>query len=82
MAQPGPVRVRQDGTMTGPQPQPTDRQLFDTSCLLRDAYAHRSLVDREGGLSIAAAVVYGETLLRIARRRDEATARRRPKPAG
>jgi hypothetical protein len=59
------------------RPQPIDRELFAASCLLRDLYARRGVFDREGSLSVDAAVVYGEALLRIARRRDEQAARRK-----
>jgi hypothetical protein len=38
------------------------------------------LLDRDAGLSVDAAVVYGEGLMRIARRRDEHAARRRTAP--
>jgi hypothetical protein len=58
------------------QPQPSDDDLFDTLCILRDNYALQGTVDREVSLSVDAAVVYGEGLMRIARRRDEHAARR------
>jgi hypothetical protein len=58
------------------QPQPSDYELFDTVCVLRELYARRGTLDREASLSVAAAVVYGEGLMRIARRRDEHAARR------
>ena len=58
------------------QPQPTDRELFDTICVLRELYARRGTLDREASLSVRAAVIYGEGLMRIARRRDEHAARR------
>ena len=58
------------------QPQPTDRDLFDAAYTLRGLYGRRGVLDREGHLSVDAAVVYGEALLRIARRRDEHAARR------
>jgi hypothetical protein len=58
------------------QPQPSDRDLFDSLCVLRELYARRGTLDRAVGLSVDAAVVYGEGLMRIARRRDEHVARR------
>jgi hypothetical protein len=58
------------------QPQPSDYDLFDTLCVLRELYERRGTLDRDVGLSVAAAVVYGEGLMRIARRREEHAARR------
>jgi hypothetical protein len=58
------------------QPQPNDNDLFDSLCLLRELYAEQGQLDRDVALSVNAAVVYGEGLLRIGRRRDEHTARR------
>jgi hypothetical protein len=63
--------------MTIMQPQPSDADLFDTICILRDNYAMLGARDRDAGLSIDAVVIYGEGLMRIARRRDEHAARRR-----
>ena len=60
------------------QPQPSDHDLFDTLCILRDNYAMPGMADREVSLSVDAAVVYGEGLMRIARRRDEHASRRDP----
>jgi hypothetical protein len=59
------------------QPAPRDDDLFDALCVLRGLYTHRGILDRQAGLSVDAAVVYGEGLMRIARRRDEHAARRR-----
>jgi hypothetical protein len=59
------------------QPQPSDHTLFDTLIVLRELYVRRGSLDREAGLSIDGAVIYGEGLMRIARRRDEQAARRR-----
>jgi hypothetical protein len=64
------------------QPQPHDADLFDALCVLRGLYPRRGTLDREVGLSVDAAVVYGEGLMRIARRRDEHAARRRAVPPG
>jgi hypothetical protein len=58
------------------QPQPSDYDLFDTLCLLRDNYAQLGTLDRDAGLSVDAALVYGEGLMRIARRREEHASRR------
>ena len=58
------------------QPQPNDSDLFDALCALRELYGRRGPLDRDGGLRIEAAVVYGEGLMRIARRRDQFAARR------
>jgi hypothetical protein len=62
------------------QAQPNDHELFDTLCVLRDLYARRGTFDRDASLSVAAAVIYGEGLMRIARRRDEHAARRNSAP--
>jgi hypothetical protein len=59
------------------QPQPNDYDLLDSLCVLRELYARRGTRDREIGLSVDAAVVYGEGLMRIARRREEHAARRK-----
>ena len=64
------------------QPQPNDRDLFDAAYTLRALYARRGILDRAGQLSVDAAVVYGEALLRIARRRDEQAARRKAQQPG
>lgn len=58
------------------QPQPSDYDLFDNLCILRELYGRRGTLDREVGLTVDAVVVYGEGLMRIARRRDEHAARR------
>ena len=58
------------------QPQPTDHEFLDSLCVLRELYARRGHRDRDVALSVNAAVVYGEGLLRIGRRRDEHSARR------
>jgi hypothetical protein len=60
------------------QPQPSDYDLFDTVCVLRELYGRRGGLDRDVSLSVDAAVIYGEGLMRIARRRDEHAARRNP----
>ncbi len=60
------------------QPQPSDYDLLDALCVLRGLYARRGTLDRDVSLSVDAAVVYGEGLMRIARRRDEHVARRKP----
>jgi hypothetical protein len=58
------------------QSQPSDYDLFDTLCILRDNYALQGPLDRDASLSVDAAVVYGEGLMRIARRREEHAERR------
>ena len=58
------------------QPQQNDNDLLDSLCALREHYAQQGYLDRDVALSVNAAVVYGEGLLRIGRRRDEHTARR------
>ena len=58
------------------QPLPSDYDLFDTLCVLRELYTRRGTLDRDVSLSVDAAVVYGEGLMRIARRRDEHASRR------
>ena len=58
------------------QPQPSDYDLLDSLCILRELYGRRGTLDREVGLSVDAVVVYGEGLMRIARRRDEHASRR------
>lgn len=58
------------------QPQPSDYDLFDTLCVLRELYTRRGTLDRDASLSVDAAVIYGEGLMRIARRRDEHATRR------
>jgi hypothetical protein len=60
------------------QPQPSDYDLFDALCVLRGLYSRRGTLDRDVSLSVDAAVIYGEGLMRIARRRDEHLARRKP----
>lgn len=60
------------------QPQPRDNDLFDALCVLRGLYAHRGTQDRDAGLSVAATVIYGEGLMRLARRREERASRRAP----
>jgi hypothetical protein len=62
-------------------PQPNQNQLLDILCLYRGLYAMQGSHDRKTTLSIEAAVVYGEGLLRVARRRDEQAARRKPPEA-
>ena len=59
------------------QPQPTDHDFLDSLCSLRALYAEQGYFDRDVALSVGAAVLYGEGLLRISRRRDEHTARRK-----
>jgi hypothetical protein len=59
------------------QPQPSDHEFFDTLCTLRDNYALLGTLDRDASLSVDAAMVYGEGLMRIARRRDAHAARRK-----
>ena len=56
---------------------PNDHELFDALCVLRELYARRGVLDRDANLSVDAAVIYGEGLMRIARRRDDAARRRR-----
>lgn len=60
------------------EPLPRDDDLFDALCMLRQLYPLRGTLDREAGLSVDAAVIYGEGIMRIARRRDEHAARRKP----
>lgn len=59
------------------QPQPTDNDFLESLCSLRGLYAEQGYLDRDVALSVGAAVLYGEGLLRIGRRRDEHTARRK-----
>lgn len=59
------------------QPQPDPGELLDMLCLFRGLYALQGREDRTSILSIEAAVVYGEGMLRVARRREEAEARRK-----
>jgi len=59
------------------QPQPNDSEFLDSLCVLRALYARKGSLDLDVALSVNAAVVYGEGLLRIARRRDERAARRK-----
>jgi len=58
------------------QPQHNDHDFLDSLCVLRELYAQQGYLDRDVALSVNAAVVYGEGLLRIGRRRDEHSARR------
>jgi hypothetical protein len=62
------------------QPAPRDDDLFDALCVLRGLYSHRGTLDRDAGLSVDAAVIFGEGLMRIARRRDEHASGRRAAP--
>jgi hypothetical protein len=48
------------------QPQPSNSELLDTLCFFRGLYARRGVDDSEATLSVEAAVVYGERLLRHA----------------
>lgn len=64
------------------QSQPNQNDLLDTLCFYRGLYAMQGHRDRDTAMSIHAAVVYGEGLLRVARRRDEQAARRNANPAG
>ena len=57
-------------------PEPNDYELFNSLCVLRELYVRRGTRDRETGLSVDAAVIYGEGLMRLARRREEHAARR------
>ena len=59
------------------QPQPNPGELLDMLCLFRGLYALQGREDRKSTLSIEAAVVYGEGMLRVTRRRKEAEARRK-----
>jgi hypothetical protein len=64
------------------QPHPNHNDLlFETLCFYRGLYGMQGRRDRETAMSIEAAVVYGEGLLRVGRRRDEHAARRIAKPA-
>jgi hypothetical protein len=63
------------------QPQPTNSELLDRLCFLRGLYARRGVDDSEATLSVDAAVVYGEGLLRVARSDDEIAAGGTTKPA-
>jgi hypothetical protein len=63
------------------QPQPSPNDLLETLCFYRGLYAMQGHHDRDTAMSIQAAVVYGEGLLRVARRRDEQAARRNATPA-
>jgi hypothetical protein len=60
------------------QPQPNPNDLLDTLCFYRGLYALQGHRDRDAILSVEGAVLYGEGLLRVARRRDEHAARRKP----
>ena len=62
------------------QPQPNDNDFLDSLCALRGLYAEQGFLDRDVALTVGAAVIYGEGLLRIGRRRDEHTARRGATP--
>ena len=62
-----------------PQPNPNDL-LLETLCFYRGLYTMQGRRDRETAMSVEAAVVYGEGLLRVGRRRDEHAARRTAKP--
>jgi hypothetical protein len=64
------------------QPQPDPNDLLEILCFYRGLYSMQGRRDRETAMSIQAAVVYGEGLLRVARRRDEQAARRNANPAG
>ncbi len=64
------------------QPEPNHDDLLDTLCFYRGLYAMQGHRDRDTAMSIQAAVVYGEGLLRVARRREEQAARRNPNPTG
>jgi hypothetical protein len=64
------------------QSQPNQNDLLETLCFYRGLYAMQGYRDRDTAMSIQAAVVYGEGLLRVARRRDEQAARRNANPAG
>jgi hypothetical protein len=46
------------------QPQPGNSELLDKLCFFRGLYARRGVDDSEVTLSVEAAVVYGEGLLR------------------
>jgi len=59
------------------QPQPNDNDFLDSLCVLRDLYAEQGHLDRDVALSVGAAVLYGEGLLRIGRRRDVHSSRRK-----
>lgn len=65
--------------MQPPQPNPGD--LLSELCFYRRLYAMRGTADTKSALSVDGAVAYGETLMRIARRREEARARRNARPA-
>jgi len=62
-------------------PQPDSGDLLSELCFYRGLYALRGTADRESALSINGALAYGEMLMRVARRRDEARARRKAPPA-
>jgi hypothetical protein len=64
------------------QPQPDQNDLLETLCFYRGLYAMQGRRDRDTAMSIQAAVVYGEGLLRVARRRDEHAARRNASSTG
>jgi hypothetical protein len=74
------MAAHQEPWIMQPQPNPNDL-LFETLCFYRGLYAMQGRRDRETAMSIDAAVVYGEGLLRVARRRDEHAARRITKAA-
>jgi hypothetical protein len=64
------------------QPQPNEHDLLEALCFYRGLYALQGYRDRDAILTVEAAVVYGEGLLRVARRREEHAARRKAAPPG
>jgi hypothetical protein len=60
---------------------PGDGDLIGELCFYRRLYALRGTADRASTLSVTGAVAYGEMLMRVARRRDEAKSRRGARPA-
>lgn len=62
-------------------PHSGDGDLIGALCFYRRLYPMRGTADSESTLSVTGAVAYGEMLMRVARRRDEARARRGARPA-
>jgi hypothetical protein len=48
----------------------TEAELLERLCMYRRLYARRSAYDTESGLSVEAAIAYGEALLLYTRKRD------------
>jgi hypothetical protein len=55
--------------MIDPRPR---EDLLEALCFMRNLYARRGAADSETVLTVDAAIAYGEMLMRVGRRRDEA----------